>query len=403
MQSPDVGEDVRLGLVYVLSVPYVAGFACFGGPEIGGFRLTGWVFVVMLALAPLVYLVDRTPSRFPISYWIPWIAVVLLSILWADEIGRWQLQDALQIVTPFVIAPIASKSIHTKRDMDALMRGFTHCLFILLAATVLYFLASAHVLVRPMALTAALVGCVFIAQVRDKPRTAVFGWLGCLLITGLTGSRIATLALLLEWLLMPGFRRVWPRFAIGAAVVSLGIALFYTPVFQERFFGDDRGTIADVKRGEYLAAGRREAWPELIEDVRRRPWIGSGSGSAMGFVEEVWGADNITQPHNDYLRILLEQGTLGLLCFSYGVIRQLVSLWVDLRTRKDARAAIRSAAILGFLVLLVVAYTDNPIIYGVWFMHPLLVLAGASYSSDAAAATRNSHCQDKTHSKRGLG
>ena len=42
---------MRLGYYYVLSVPYAAGFACFGGPFVGGFRITGWVFVVMLAAA----------------------------------------------------------------------------------------------------------------------------------------------------------------------------------------------------------------------------------------------------------------------------------------------------------------------------------------------------------------
>ena len=49
---------MRLSLFYVLSVPYVAGLACFGGPAIGAYRLTGWVFVVMLALAPLVFAFD---------------------------------------------------------------------------------------------------------------------------------------------------------------------------------------------------------------------------------------------------------------------------------------------------------------------------------------------------------
>jgi hypothetical protein len=372
--------------------------ACFGGPEIGGFRLTGWIFAVMLALAPLVFLLDRTPNRFPISFWIPWVVVVLSSIMWADEIGRWQLQDALQIVTPFVIAPIASKTVQNQRDMAALLRGFTHCLFILLAATSLYFVVGANVLVRPMALTAALVGCVFVAQVKDRPATAIIGWLGCLLITGLTGSRIATLALLLEWFLMPGWRRLWPKVLIGVSVFTLGIALFYTPVFQQRFFGEDRGSIADVGRGEYETAGRREAWAELIEEVKRRPWIGAGVGSSLGFTQQVW--EQSDKPHNDYLRILLEQGTLGLLCFLYGVTRQLFSLRKDLMSRHDGRSVIRRAAIVGFLVLLVVAYTDNPIIYGVWFMHPLLVLAGASYSSGAPAVTRD-HQQDMTYPRRG--
>ncbi|MDB4306205.1 O-antigen ligase family protein [bacterium] len=379
---------MKLGLFYVLSVPYVAGLACFGGPVIGGFRLTGWVFVIMLATAPLVFLLDRTPTRFPITCWIPWVTVVFLSLGWVDEIGRWQLQDACQIATPFVIAPIASKAIKNEQDIALLLRGFNHCLLILLAATGLHFFSTVTVFVRPMALTAALVGCVFVAQVRNRPTLAIVGWLGCLLIAGLTGGRIATVALLMEWVLLPGFRRSWQKLVMGALILILAITLFYTPLFQERFFGEDnRGTLADVKSGDYISSGRFTAWPILFEEVKRRPWIGSGISSSGDLVKAVW--EQATKPHNDYLRVLLEQGALGLFCLIYGVTCQLVSLRKNLTSRHDERDVIRKAAILGFFVFLIVAFTDNPIVYGVWFMHPLLALAGASYPSGAAASTRN--------------
>lgn len=377
---------MRLSLLYVLTVPYVAGLASFGGPTVGGFRLTGWVFVVMLATAPAVLILDRTPSKFPLHWWLPWLAMVFVSLTWTDAIGRWEVQDAFQIATPFVIAPIASMAFTSRRDVDLLLRSFNHCLMILVVATGIFFVAGANVLVRPLSLTAALVGCVFVAQMTERPRTAILGWATCLAITTVTGSRIATVALLLEWVLVPGLRRLWPRVVVGVSIVVLAIGLLYTPVFQQRFFGEEGGSIADIGRGDYQTSGRREVWPELLRDVMRRPWLGAGVGSSGLLTSQVW--EESSKPHNDYLRILLEQGVLGLACFLYGVGRQLYSLRSDLDRRPAGGAVLNKAAILGFLVLLIVAYTDNPIVYGVWFMHPLLVLAGASYSRGARSTVR---------------
>lgn len=369
----------------MLSIPYAAGLGCFGGPLIGGFRLTGWVFIVMLAAAPVVYLLDRTPARFPLLLWLPWMTIVLLSLSWVDEIGRWQLQDALQILTPFFIAPVASKAIKTQAHATALLRGFEHCLFIILGATAMFFWSSTLVLVRPMALTAALVGCVFVAQVKRRPAYAMAGWLSCLLIAVVTGGRIATVALLMEWVLLPGFRRPLLRFAMGALVLVAATTLFYSPIFQERFFGEEQGEVSDVIDGEFNSAGRFESWPALYEEVKKRPWIGAGVGSAAYFVNQVWAESN--KVHNDYLRILLEQGVLGLFCFLVGVGFQLLSLRSGLIHLNDGRNEVRSAAILGFSVFLIVAFTDNPVVYGVWFMHPLFALAGASYPPGISSPT----------------
>jgi hypothetical protein len=66
--------------------------------------------------------------------------------------------------------------------------------------------------------------------------------------------------------------------------------------------------------------------------------------------------------------------------FLLGVVGQLLSLWKLRFSGSDQKAVFRSAAFMGILVFLLMAVTDNPIIYGVWFMHPLFVLIGASYS-----------------------
>lgn len=376
---------MRLGFYYVLSVPYAAGFACFGGPVFGGFRLTGWIFTAMLAVAPIVFLLDRSPVRYQGWMWMPWVSIVVLSLMWVDTIGLKSIQDVCQIVTPFIIAPIASKALKTDRDLGALLRGFSHCAWILAGGIALRFLSDSAVLARPMAMTAAIVGCVFVARFREDPLLSLVGWGTCLLVSTLTGSRMATLAILLEWLVVPRFRRQALRIFAAVMIAGVAVALFYTPVFQQRFFFNEGGTLSDLKRGEFSDTGRFEAWSDLWSEVVRHPLIGSGANSSSAMVKQYWvGSD---KPHNDYLRILLEQGSIGLTLFLVGVFGQVMSLRRLGFSGTGLGVEIRSAAFVGIMVFLVMAVTDNPIIYGVWFTHPLFVLLGASYSGPAVRRT----------------
>ena len=351
---------------------------------IGGFRITGWIFAIMLALAPMMYLIETAPDRFPLRTWVPWMLIVLLSLIWAPDLTVAHYQDALQILTPFVIAPVASKVLHSRERLDRLLRAFEHCLFILLAALVLNRVFGFELLVRPMSMTAAIVGCVFASRYREGIAVALLGWMGCMLVTTLTGSRMATLGLLMIWLVLPTYRRPVARLVAVGFIVALGLTLFYSPVFQERFFGDEPGTLADVAAGDFSSAGRFDVWPELIIEIERRPILGAGIHESAAIVGQVW--ENIGKPHNDYLRILLEQGVIGLIFFLTGVFLQIASLWRSGFSKEDPAGTLRAAAFAGMFVLLLMAVTDNPIVYGVWFMHPLFVLVGAAYSRPGANA-----------------
>lgn len=378
------GVRVKLSLYYVLSVPYVAGLAAFGGPDLGGFRLTGWVFAIMLAAAPVIFIFDPRPIRSPIQFWIPWTLIVVVSLAWSSDIDLKAVQDVCQIITPFVIAPVASLAVSNPAELRALLRSFQHCLVILLVALTVNLAFGVTVVARPMAMTAAMVGCVFLAQIRERRLYAILGWSGCLLVSASTGSRMATFVILLEWLILPGYRRFPTRVLAAGAMAILAAALFYTPLYQHRFFLEDQGTLGDVAEGDFFDSGRFEAWEALWPHVADHPFLGSGANSSAHIVRSVW--ENVSHPHNDYLRILLDQGAVGLSFFLFGVVGQIASLWSRSRYRRGEFAGVRSAASMGILVMLVLATTDNPIVYGVWFMHPLFVLVGTSYSR--AAATR---------------
>ena len=66
---------------------------------------------------------------------------------------------------------------------------------------------------------------------------------------------------------------------------------------------------------DLVSNGRGEVWPIFLEASKDRLWFGHGTGSTTMFAKRnVISA--FSQPHNDYLKILYNNGILGLLFFT---------------------------------------------------------------------------------------
>jgi O-antigen ligase len=280
---------------------------------------------------------------------------------------------------------------------------------------------------RGLGLTAAVAGTVLVAGSRNSLLMAVAGWAFCLVVTVLTGSRMATFALMLAPVFHPLYRSLLVKSLVLIALGGLGIAVFHTPVFQARFFDSGSGTLGDVFRGDFLSLGRFESWPDIWDEAWRRPILGHGIGTATKFVSLVW--PEVSLVHNDYLRIGFELGLAGLAIFVVVVGWQLFAirrLLKDLCQRATSRhralppatthsadrpmgPAPRSrdvehalaAAFLGLVVFLIMACTDNPLTYNVWFTNPVFVLLGGAYGVlRAQSEARESHASSLFTSSR---
>jgi O-antigen ligase len=177
-------------------------------------------------------------------------------------------------------------------------------------------------------------------------------------------------------------------------------------VFQARFFDSGSGTLEYVFRGDFLSLGRFESWPDIWDEAWRRPLLGHGIGTATKFVSLVW--PEVSLVHNDYLRIGFELGLVGLAIFLVVMGWQLFAIRRLLTQRQPQaetgnRALSRgttpprmdhptgaatqarvvqhalSAAFLGLVVFLIMACTDNPLTYNIWFTNPVFVLLGGAY------------------------
>jgi hypothetical protein len=108
----------------------------------------------------------------------------------------------------------------------------------------------------------------------------------------------------------------------------------------------------------------------------------AGAGTIGAFADRAFGKSFAT-PLNDYLRILFEFGLVGLVLFLSAAALQLHSI-VRRRRGVEARERWELLAVhLGFLALFLFAVTENVIVYGVYFMHPLFALTGAALGLEA--------------------
>jgi len=120
------------------------------------------------------------------------------------------------------------------------------------------------------------------------------------------------------------------------------IAYFSSSVFQERFWDlialDPTGSIV----------WRFRLWKDVLPIALWQPWLGYGTGTFTNLVEFYrgfsWGS---LDAHNDYLKILVENGILGLAAYSTLIITLLFKL---LKVFKKALSSDKTIA-LGILAI----------------------------------------------------
>lgn len=376
----------RLGYLLMLSVPLVAVFS-LDGVHIAGFNYTGWIWVVQF-LAALALLQAEMAVRHQLpralSCW-PWCvfgAFLASSLLWCDIWSLRNVQDVAQIGMPLLMGVIASIFIRTERQLLALLRCFgitAGISLLLLPAMKLGAVGNNEGLnERGLGLTAAVAGTVLLAGTRCAFWPALAGWTICLLVTVLTGSRMATICLIIAPVLHPLFNKWIAKLFALVLMALLAVGVFHTETFQKRFFYSGSGSLADVWTGDFASLGRFEAWPAIWDEAWRRPILGHGVGTATKFVPTVW--ETVTHVHNDYLRLGFEVGLIGLLLFLLAAIWQLFSLRRLLREAEDQSVVQHAlaAAYMGVLVFLVLASTDNPLMYNIWFTNPVFALLGGA-------------------------
>lgn len=383
----------RFGTVYILCVPLLAGIAVMRGSalRIGEFNYTGFLWTSALIAGCLLLLVEKGfrpeyRAYFPLAPWLMWLAVVGASFTWMDEPGLPQVRDAMQLGMPVMVGVIAGLFVRSRQRLVQLVHAFYYSVPVLWCFSLLWFFTDFDEASRPdiyvekraLALTAVLIGGLYITGTKREFVRGWVGWLVCFGVTVVTGSRTASLVMLLLPILNPVTLNPLRKIAVMTVMGVIALTVYLTPSFQERTFGVDSGRESNLAQGEFDSSGRFDAWPLILEESLERPWLGHGVGTVQRFVPEVW--KGVSAPHNDFLRVGFELGIFGLVAFLAVMIWQLWSLSCLVRSTDGVVQQVAGAAWLGLAAFLPIAFTDNPITYTLCYMNPLFVLIGAAYS-----------------------
>jgi O-antigen ligase len=213
-----------------------------------------------------------------------------------------------------------------------------------------------------------------------RARLNVLLWLVAILLTlSRTGTAVALLLVGCVIMLQLRFRLkralISGPVLVGALCVAVGL-VFYVKPFYDRFFTGD--TKLQVGGLNINVSGRAAVWNAIIESAWQRPWIGHGLGSSQAVTDAFF--ENISHPHNDYLRIWHDLGFLGLapLLLAFGSW-----LWILLRDCYRAERTrgpgteLEFAAALVLVGLIIIMIPDNALIY-TFVMGPAGVIVGAA-------------------------
>ena len=153
----------------------------------------------------------RVHSYFPLLPWLPWLAIMGASLAWVDHGGLPEVRDAVQLGMPVLVGVIAGQFVRTPQRMQQLVRAFYWSIPILWAFALLWFFTDLdqywrtdmYVEKRALALTAILIGALAVAGGKREPILGSLVWFACFGITMITGSRTASLVMLMLPLFNP--------------------------------------------------------------------------------------------------------------------------------------------------------------------------------------------------------
>jgi O-antigen ligase len=129
----------------------------------------------------------------------------------------------------------------------------------------------------------------------------------------LTGGRGGYVAWAVAGLTLTLLR--WPRYLLLAPV--LAIALSLVPGVSGRILEgivDSHTSGSEELDVDAVTAGRNNIWPPVIDKIASEPIVGYGRRAMerTGLSTAIESEELVTQPHNAYLEMLLENGLVGL-------------------------------------------------------------------------------------------
>jgi len=173
----------------------------------------------------------------------------------------------------------------------------------------------------------------------------------------LTYGRGSILALVFgsgAWLILRRDRWV----TIPMAILLGLLVVVSMPSLRSRFI--EVTTVKEV--GQTGWDSRQTIWKAGFSALKKSPVFGYGFGSATTVLKNVLHRKNVILPHNDYLRILLDVGLIGIMVFAFLIVNLLRNVWHGARKVKNHFTAELCRMNVGLLASFCVAMSGENIL-----------------------------------------
>ena len=205
-----------------------------------------------------------------------------------------------------------------------------------------------------------------------------------------SATAIILAALALMW------NATWAQRIQGMIVAALLAALVFSfEPLRERFITGERfrqsrsetalvtgeGRSAQLNVSGVSLSGRGLLWLQTWRHAMQAPLTGHGTGSAEVYLGTE--LQTVTaQPHNDYLRVFHDSGIIGLVTLLVAAIAGVFSLRrLQHRSRSVLARELTLAAFLTWIGYLLIAVTDNILVYVSFFTQNMFLLIAIAHAA----------------------
>ena len=370
--GPTTGQGVEtLALIAIMVLVCLNGYAAAGVPE----RARFWPLVLFVAWCVASFTWGGV-SQEGIQNVAVYAAFLGMMVIGAS-VGRWRPQASFRAVSiAFRIAAVVGLSLYG--------------LSLVIAGQKTRLIVSP----RPFALFGVILVAWFTAAHLRGERSAKWFIAATLILTILSLSRSALAAQFLIIALgyvgsVRDFRSLVRTLVVATVVlvVALSAVFLYTPL-RDRFF---QGDVQQVGGVSVNVMGRDAIWSDNWHWFQQKPIIGWGAGSSDRMTAALppgFGGATVGHPHNDYLRILVDFGVIGLALWTFTYVMLIRMMWKRWRERLALNTTAAQVCCAAFLALSGIGLTmlvDNPLIEVVK-MAPLGMLVGLAAGMATAEA-----------------
>lgn len=362
----------------------------FGNRVVAGFNVTGWCWLIPLAVSVLSFLVSRR-RNFPLRYWMPWILVLVVGYSTRQQYPD-ATQSTAQMLTPFFVG-MAASSLHM--DEARIARVLTWIASLAIVAWIIIGIKLPMILsgilptrgaMTPEAITCTMFAAIYISLYACGNTSALWRYIAVLAVPAILLTRGPLLAALATAPLTMSPLPTKRRAILTSLLIVAALALFFTPRMQRVMFRSGSGKVSDLSASnqDLDLSGRRALWQAVWDGWKERPWIGHGPNSSRTVLTSKVSRE-LYLPHNDWLRCLHDFGVIGVLCYAFGIIAQ---IWALIRMAPHLETPSRSlayAAASAFIPYCIVMFTDNVTLYVQYYGNFHFALIGVVY----AAASRS--------------